>query len=379
MMRSKSYECSKLTLPSTVLTIGGLETHPADLRGNSVLDWYIDNFDPSSTISRMAGHIKSIILSFEEGHFEKAEELIFQELGLCTIDSLLFILDESATVDNIGPKLRQADFDVRDNRRRLSLPNFTVQLFMQACSIDEEFAKVIIPVLIKQWLHAFQNEIDGFLSPDTIAFHGTGRRQADDYDLLEVDICAFYRDLGWGIDVRRPFFKRYKCCQDFREFVANRHLAQRAYNQYCKARRKLKQARRKSQPDLTASLGAKASSKKKMFSRSGCKVHPVAETSSKVRRNRSLHDIEVSRGNKTSFKRRSLPDITDSRGKGIFTGDKQVLDSLKDLNLLDQSQRTAPLDLSQRTEQSDYGEDLYYQFVNLLDTSRRSSCPELAG
>merc|ERR1712032_1463197 len=164
-----------------------------------------------------------------------------------------------------------------------------------------------------------------FLSPDTRAFHETGRGRAEDYDLHEVDICAFYRDLGLRIEVRRPFYKRRECCRDFRRFVANRHPAQRAYNQFCKARRKLKQIKRTSLPDLTASLGA----------------------------------------GKSSPRTRILPIVRNGLD----------LDRSKDL---DQSQRTVPtLDLSQRTEQYNYGDNLYHQFVNLLDGSNRSASQDV--
>merc|ERR1712060_240514 len=164
-----------------------------------------------------------------------------------------------------------------------------------------------------------------------------GRGRAEDHDLHEVDICAFYRDLGLRIDVRRPFYKRRECCRDFRRFVANRHPAQRAYNQFCKARRKLKQIKRTSLPDLTASLGAGKSSARRT-------ILPNRLASSKTR---------------------SLPIVRNGLD----------LDRLKDL---DQSQRTVPtLDLSQWTEQYNYGDNLYHQFVNLLDGSNRSASQDV--
>lgn len=333
-----------LSSQSTVLTVDFPVTHPAHLRGTAVLDWYTENSDPSGPVSTMAAHIKRAVVSFEEKDYEKAEELLFQDLGLFDIASVMFILDEGATAEGIGPKLEHAKFEADDDGRRLlTLPSFTVGFHAQACSVDEGLAEAIVPALLKQWLHSFQRETGVFLSSDTRAFHETGRGRAEDYDLHEVDICAFYRDLGLRIDVRRPFYKRRECCQDFRRFVANRHPAQRAYNQFCKARRKLGQIKKMSFSDLTASLGdGKSSSRKRI------PPNPL-----------------VSQGAVASFKTRSLPIVRNGLD----------LDWSKDL---DQSQRTAPtLDLSQRTEQYNYGDNLYHQFINLLDDSNRSASQDV--
>jgi hypothetical protein len=78
---------------------------------------------------------------------------------------------------------------------------------MKTAGNDPRLANLFLPVMLEEWMHAFQGMIGGFISESTEMFSmssevtenqqlpvGTHGR----YDLKEVDIYAVYRELGWN-------------------------------------------------------------------------------------------------------------------------------------------------------------------------------------
>merc|ERR1739841_182770 len=81
---------------------------------------------------------------------------------------------------------------------------------------DALLAMKVLPIFIEECIHIFQHLIGGHLSPDTEAFRRSKKFNKED-DLNEVDICAFYKDLGWN-EVLTRFYPRYPERLRFLEF-----------------------------------------------------------------------------------------------------------------------------------------------------------------
>src|SRR5262249_37799798 len=93
---------------------------------------------------------------------------------------------------------------------------------------DPSLAQQVYPVVLEEWIHMFQHQIEGYLSEGTYQFletpevvqnqmlpDGQGR-----WNMREVDIYAVYRDLGWD-QVVKTFQTRYTEREKYANFLEN--------------------------------------------------------------------------------------------------------------------------------------------------------------
>jgi hypothetical protein len=217
------------------------ENGPGNKRGLQVLYHYKDNFvdAPPSATTPTARHVHSMSTRLIE---------IIQSLERKNYENAYSILYDSNILKTFGYSLKSSNFEICQDLEcakkaaskamhwfpptsKLLLPEVYVGTpndiqmgTMKTAENDPDVARSVLPVILEEWIHMFQFEIGGYLSPDTSLFMASSEGQHIDRDKLnEVDICAFYRDLGWH-DILPDFYERYHERALFRQFIEGRNI-----------------------------------------------------------------------------------------------------------------------------------------------------------
>ena len=204
------------------------------IQRNPITDKLIDYLYDSpvgSTIETLAGHILTVIDHMEGERWAKANDALFNNALATKCEHRINL---KSTYINIK-SLSQEDIAVKvelaigkgmyfKEEKRLDLPDVALLpkndiSLAQTPSTDAWLARKVLPVVLEEWIHAFQHAINGFLSQGTADFAQTPQAQRNPkWNLNEVDIYALYKNLGWT-EVLDAFRARYTERQKYEDFT----------------------------------------------------------------------------------------------------------------------------------------------------------------
>jgi hypothetical protein len=177
----------------------------------------------------LANHLLGVITAMNAGRWADAHRDLYSDAAAKRLDhhiNLRFLLIKDGPADVVRAKVEQVLAKGMYFKGQLNLPDIAVGTVANARTPadDTALAKQVLPVVLEEWIHMYQNATNTFLSADTVTFQqkpevvanqtSTGRK----WSLNEVDIYAVYRDLGW-FSVLSAFHNRYEERQKFEELV----------------------------------------------------------------------------------------------------------------------------------------------------------------
>jgi hypothetical protein len=214
------------------------KTQASVIQRNPVKDrllHFVQDQQSGQVINTLAQHILSVINALEGGQWATAYNLLYDRAiakiaGHKINIKALYIDDTNKTQKEINSEVDRAISKGMYFSGRLDLPEVAIlpnNDFNNAITPDTDatLAKQVLPVVLEEWIHMFQHQIQGYLSQATYDFEQTPEVQKNQmlpegqgrWNMNEVDIYAIYRDLGWA-SVLTAFKARYKERQRFEVF-----------------------------------------------------------------------------------------------------------------------------------------------------------------
>lgn len=186
------------------------------------------NTGSNGAIRTLAQHLLTIIGHIDSGNFSAAYDLLQSNAVARSIQYSIntkFKQIDGTNHRKWGEVLKEAEETAKQGmhfKGKLLLPDVMVMVddditHAKTPQNDPTLANVMLPVMLEEWIHAFQTAIGGYLSEGTELFGQTADVVTNQqqpagtmgrYDLKEVDIYAIYRDLGWN-NVLDAFRSRY--------------------------------------------------------------------------------------------------------------------------------------------------------------------------
>ncbi|MBZ4423134.1 hypothetical protein [Myxococcus sp. RHSTA-1-4] len=158
---------------------------------------------------KLAERIFQAATAYKNGDYERAYTLLTApKNGLVKISSSLMMIKPGMSVEDVLDLARKKSFSSIE-QHSITLLDFMLppdgsaplgQPFYE----NQKLAKRLLPIMLEEWMHQFQNENQGFISPRTQRFADDAARAGLDLDastLREVDILATFHD--WGFPVKK--------------------------------------------------------------------------------------------------------------------------------------------------------------------------------
>jgi hypothetical protein len=207
-------------------------TPQAQIQRNPVKDrlvYFMRNQSQGKGINALAGHILTIINAMEAGNFALADKMLKDKAVPRLVGHTIRVTSQPpinvASEAEIGPEVeKKVSTGIAwyfSDSKKIEVPEFSVMInndYMTGRSPadDPALARMVLPVVLEEWIHMFQHQIKGFLSEGTEKFSRTAEVRENQrlpdgegrWNLREVDIYAIYRDLGWA-SVLDAFRSRY--------------------------------------------------------------------------------------------------------------------------------------------------------------------------
>jgi hypothetical protein len=204
---------------------------------------FIQDLSQGPVINMLAQHILNVINALDSGNWATAYNLLYDR-GVAKLaghrinTKNVFINSTGKNPKEIKGEVDRAISKGMYFKGKLDLPEVMVTQGngfdpnARTPETDQELAQQVLPVVLEEWIHMFQHQIQGFVSHGTYLFQQSPEVQQNQmlpdgqgrWNMNEVDIYAIYKDLGWDV-VLSAFKARYTERQKYEFFDTPRTRA----------------------------------------------------------------------------------------------------------------------------------------------------------